>query len=132
MYPGFALTLFSLLPFSGHLIQAAPAPVSPSSPSKGGQNPPLRGSDDLVGYSPSHNVPIKDTSVQYHLVPGQKEQPNDGRYLKFEDVDQPQPIRGNKGGTDPGPSMCYLVNHSYFCVGMVTDDGGQEPRNTND
>lgn len=118
MYPGFALTLFSLLPLSGHLIQAAPTSASSSSSSsKGGQNPPLRGPEDLVGYSPSHDVPIKNTSVQYHLVPGQKEQPNDGRYLKFEDVDQPQPIRGNKGGTDPGPSMCYLVNHSYFASG---------------
>ena len=101
MYPGFALTLLSLLPLSGHLIQAAPTPAS-----QGGQNPPLRGSDSLLGYSASHDVPVKNTSVQYHLVPGQKEQPNDGRYLKFEDVDHPQPIRGNKGGTDPGPRMC--------------------------
>ena len=110
MYPGFALTLFSLL-LSGHLIQAAPAPVHSSSSSPGAQNPPLRGSKDLVGYSASHDVPVKNTSVQYQLVPGQKEQPNDGRYLKFENVDQPQPIRGNKGGSDPGPSMCYLVIH---------------------
>ena len=130
MYPGFALTLFSLLPLSGHLIQAAPAPVPSSSSSKEGQNPPLRGSKDLVGYSASHDVPIKNTSVQYHLVPGQKQQPNDGRYLKLENVDQPQPIRGNKGGSDPGPSMCYLVIH---LVGMATDDDdAQEPRNTND
>lgn len=124
MYPGFALTLFSLLPLSGHLIQAAPT----------GQNPPLRGSDDLVGYSASHDVPVKNTSVEYHLVPGQKEQPNDGRYLKFEDVDQPQPIRGNKGGSDPGPSMCYLVIYTCFCVrlGWWLTDNVQEPRNTKD
>ena len=56
-------------------------------------------------------MPVKNTSVQYQLVPGQKEQPNDGCYLKFENVDQPQPIRGNKGGSDPGPSMRCLVMH---------------------
>lgn len=74
--------------------QAAPA-----------SNPGLRGSGDLVGYSPSHDVPVKNTSVQYELVKGQKEDMDKGVYLDFENVENPQPIRGSHGGTDPGPSM---------------------------
>jgi len=71
-------------------------------------NPGLRGSGDLVGYSPSRDVPVKNTSVQYELVKGQKEDADVGVYLDFKDVKNPQPIRGSHGGTDPGPSMPSL------------------------
>lgn len=74
--------------------QAAPA-----------SNPGLRGSGNLVGYSPFRDVPVGNTSVQYELVKGQKEDADVGVYLDFEDVENPQPIRGSHGGTDPGPSM---------------------------
>lgn len=80
------------------LAHAAPTP-------RNNQNSPLRGNPDLAGYSSSNNVPTKNTSVQYQLVAGQKESADIGRYLDFEKVDRPQPIRGSSGGTDPGPRM---------------------------
>lgn len=77
-------------------VQAAPAPSASG-------NPSLRGSKDLVGYSPSRDVPMKNTTIPYQLVKGQKEDADKGVYLDFQTVEQPQAIRGSKGGTDPGP-----------------------------
>ena len=85
--------------------QAAPA-----------SNPGLRGSGDLVGYSPSRTVPVVNTSVKYELVKGQKEDADVGVYLDFEGVENPQPIRGSHGGTDPGPSM---FSHSIFFLRVI-------------
>lgn len=68
-------------------------------------NPPLHGSPSLAGYSASNKVPVKDTDVQYELVPGQKDKADLGQYFDFEKIDNPQPFRGPKGGTDPGPRM---------------------------
>jgi hypothetical protein len=41
--------------------------------------------------------------IVYSLVPGQSDAAVIGAYLDFNGVSQPQPIRGTKGGTDPGP-----------------------------
>ncbi|EAW14256.1 putative oxalate decarboxylase [Aspergillus clavatus NRRL 1] len=85
--------LLPILPF----IHAAPS------------NPPLRGSPDLLGYSSSYTLPSQAPDIKFTLVPGQKDDVDDGVYLDFEDADNPQPIRGDRGGTDPGPSMVCSV-----------------------
>ncbi|KAB8210274.1 Cupin [Aspergillus parasiticus SU-1] len=67
-------------------------------------NPPLRGSEDLLGYSSDNKLSDHSTEeVKYTLLPGQKEDPKIGSYLDFEKADNPQPIRGDLGATDPGP-----------------------------
>ena len=71
-------------------------------------NPGLRGLSNLISYSPSRDVPVKNTSVQYELVKGQKEDADKGVYFDLGDVENPQPIRGSHGGTDPGLSMSTL------------------------
>lgn len=75
--------------------------------SNSGGNPPLRGSEDLLGYSPDNVLTDEDTdAIKFTLVPGQKDDARDGVYLDFEHADNPQPIRGTKGANDPGPRMC--------------------------
>lgn len=67
-------------------------------------NPPLRGSEDLLGYSSDNKLSDHSTEeVKYTLLPGQKEDPKIGSYLDFEKADNPQPIRGDLGASDPGP-----------------------------
>jgi hypothetical protein len=69
-----------------------------------GSNPPLHGSKDLLGYSPNNKLTEQTTEdIQYTLVPGQTEDEDLGVYLDFSNNPNPQPIRGSKGGTDPGP-----------------------------
>jgi hypothetical protein len=45
----------------------------------------------------------------YPLVNGQDADSNFGLYLNFNSVENPQPIRGSGGQTDPGPSTYYLI-----------------------
>jgi hypothetical protein len=67
-------------------------------------NPPLRGSEDLLGYSQDNKLTEHSTEeIKYTLLPAQKEDPKIGSYLDFEKAANPQPIRGDLGATDPGP-----------------------------
>ena len=63
----------------------------------------LRGSEALLD-ADGNPINPPDTSLvndpQY--VPGQTDDATLGVYLDFNQVDQPQPVRGTKGGTDPG------------------------------
>lgn len=86
-------------------------PCANGAPTAQPSNPPLRGSEDLLGYSSSNTITEQSTEVKYTPVTGQKDDANNGVYLDFEGVDNPQPIRGNLGGTDPGPSMLSFVQH---------------------
>lgn len=88
--------LLALLP----IVDAAPARRNGGS----GSDPGLRGSEALLGYSPTEKVasgPKPD--IKYTLLPGQKEDAKIGSYLDFENIDNPQPIRGSSGSDDPGP-----------------------------
>ncbi|KAJ9223914.1 hypothetical protein DTO027B5_493 [Paecilomyces variotii] len=77
-------------------------------PTGTGTNPPLRGSEDLLGYSPSNTLNDENTdNIQYTPVPGQNEDAKVAPYLDFENSENPQPIRGDTGGTDPGPRNYY-------------------------
>ncbi|KAJ5475186.1 Oxalate decarboxylase OxdC [Penicillium diatomitis] len=80
-FPGVTATVSLLLTV---LPTVGGAPTSTNG--NAAANPNLRGSPELVG-----------------LLPGQKENSKTGSYLDFESVENPQPIRGSKGGDDPGP-----------------------------
>ncbi|GLI78289.1 hypothetical protein PoHVEF18_006599 [Penicillium ochrochloron] len=93
-----------LLPALLSLVNAAPARRDDSS----GSNPGLRGSEALVGYSATEQVASgSKPDIKYTLLPGQKEDPKIGSYLDFENVENPQPIRGSTGSDDPGPRNYY-------------------------
>ncbi|RDW92947.1 putative oxalate decarboxylase [Aspergillus mulundensis] len=98
-----AICLLAALPY----IQAAPTfPRAPVVSKRQGTdpNPPLHGSKDLLGYSPNNKLTEQTTEdIVYTLAVGQKEDADLGVYLDFTNVENPQPIRGSKGGTDPGP-----------------------------
>ncbi|KAJ5625441.1 hypothetical protein N7510_001750 [Penicillium lagena] len=110
--------IFSLLPVFLPLANGAPA--------RRDSNPGLRGSESLVGYSPSEVVPDKaQPSIQYKLLPGQKEDADIGSYLNFVDADNPQPIRGSGGGDDPGPRNYYYDRINSDKLAPPGTDSGQ-------
>lgn len=58
----------------------------------------------LLGYNPANGVINEDTdNIQFAFAPGQTDAAAIGGILDFSNVENPQPIRGTKGGTDPGP-----------------------------
>ncbi|KAJ5183833.1 hypothetical protein N7492_001449 [Penicillium capsulatum] len=88
--------ILSLLPVWISIVSAAPT--------RQDSNPPLRGSETLVGYSSTQDEATgAKPDIKYSLLPGQKEDPKIGTYLDFQKVENPQPIRGSTGGDDPGP-----------------------------
>lgn len=79
------------------LTQAAPALLEKRDPPAG-----LRGPSSLLGYAESNGVSDENTdTVKYVPAKGQNDNANIGAYLDFTDIDDPQPIRGTKGGTAP-------------------------------
>ncbi|KAL2827950.1 RmlC-like cupin domain-containing protein [Aspergillus cavernicola] len=112
-----ALTLFTLLSY----VQGAP-----TLPRRQGGNPPLRGPSDLLGYSSDNQLTDQTTEeVPYTLVPGQKEDADLGLYLDFSNTENPQPIRGSKGGTDPGPQNPAIERLNSDKVAPPGTDHGQ-------
>lgn len=68
----------------------------------------LRGDASLLGGNAPLPDPDKSDSAvvnDVQLVPGQKADGKLGLYLNFDGVDVPQPIRGELGSPDPGPSV---------------------------
>ncbi|PVH78080.1 Bicupin, oxalate decarboxylase/oxidase [Cadophora sp. DSE1049] len=58
----------------------------------------------LLGYNPANGVQFEDTdNIQFSLLPAQTQDANIGAFLDFNGVENPQPIRGSRGGLDPGP-----------------------------
>lgn len=103
------ITAFSwslaLVGFS-NFVGAIPTPQAYSPDIAPGTPAGLRGDESLLGVTgeplKSSDSPLVDS---YDLAPGQKADPNSGFYFDFTKLKNPQPIRGDKGGTDPGPSM---------------------------
>jgi hypothetical protein len=87
-----ASVLLAIASFS-HLTFAAPTgTASATAPSS------------LLGYNAANVVKNENTDdIPYSLVPGQTDSAVVGAFLDFNNVQNPQPIRGSKGGTDPGP-----------------------------
>lgn len=115
----------SLLPFLPTLY-AAPT-QNQILPRANADDPPLRGSPDLLGYSSDNKLTEHTTEgVKYKLVPGQKEDAKIGSYLDLEDVENPQPIRGDMGGTDSTSRMIpclhvYIVRRQ-LAIAFVHED----------
>ena len=60
--------------------------------------------ESLLGYNPTNVVQNEDTdAISYSFVPGQTDSAVIGAPLDFTTVENPQPVRGSKGGLDPGP-----------------------------
>ncbi len=80
----------------------------------------------LLGYDPSNTVIAEDTdNIQYSLAPGQADAATIGDYLDFNNIKNPQPIRGSKGATDPGPrTEEYDVLNPNKLAPPGTDHGG--------
>ncbi|OJJ31397.1 hypothetical protein ASPWEDRAFT_141622 [Aspergillus wentii DTO 134E9] len=99
---------------------------APASRSNEG-NPPLRGPQSLIGYSESNTITDKSTDegIKYTLVPGQKDDADDGIYFDFETADNPQLIRGSTGGTDPGPRNEYYDRINSDKLAPPGTDEGQ-------
>ena len=60
----------------------------------------LHGPTSLRGYDESYPFPTENThpdNVEY--APGQESDVPEGGFLDFDDVETPQPLRGNRGGT---------------------------------
>ncbi|KAF3391398.1 Oxalate decarboxylase OxdC [Penicillium rolfsii] len=104
MKPQFLSRAVYLLPSLLSFVNAAPTRSDASS----GSNPGLRGSEALLGYSATEQVASgSKPDIKYTLLPGQKEDSKIGSYLDFENVENPQPIRGTTGSDDPGPRNYY-------------------------
>lgn len=87
---------------------------------------PLRGSTDLQGYNPSNILTDEDTTnVQYELAPGQTNDADLGTFLDFSDIENPQPMRGTKGGTDPGPHNSEVDRQNSDKLAPPGTDHGQ-------
>ena len=118
---------FSLLPTA----LSAPAPqmsygespdqvngVIVPSPITTGTSGSLYGLANLLGEATAaSSVSGGDSAIvsDHPLVNGQEADSKLGLYLDFNSVQNPQPIRGTSGQTDPGPSMyasCSKAAHS--------------------
>jgi hypothetical protein len=96
-------TLLQLAPLLAAIQAVNAAPTPPAS-----SGAPLRGSPDLAGYSPTNTVSNEHTeSISVQYAPGQTDDAKIGAPLDFSNIAYPQPIRGTKGGTDPGPRECH-------------------------
>jgi hypothetical protein len=80
-----------------------------ANPSGGNDLPPgysgaLRGSETLLG---ADGNPHDQADIGYvknpKTLPVQSEDAKLGLYIDITNEDRPQPIRGNSGGSDPGP-----------------------------
>ncbi|KAJ5937500.1 hypothetical protein N7454_003842 [Penicillium verhagenii] len=96
-----------------------------AAPARRSSNPPLRGSEALVGYSSTEKI-VSGTQpdLKYSLLPGQTDSPDIGAYLDFENIENPQPIRGSTGSDDPGPrNYAYDRINSDKLAPPGTDNG---------
>jgi hypothetical protein len=104
-----AIASFTHLTFSAPTGTASAAPPS-----------------SLLGYNAANKVINEDTDdISYTLVPGQTDTAVIGAFLDFNNQAQPQPIRGSKGGTDPGPrTEEYDILNPDKLAPPGTDHGG--------
>jgi hypothetical protein len=90
--PALASLLLALAIFNQQVIAAPTGTSSAALPTA------------LLGFNAANKVINEDTdNIQYTLVPGQTDSAVIGAYLDINSAEHPQPIRGSKGGTDPGP-----------------------------
>ena len=79
---------------------AAPAPISLQATKTYALSGDLRGPTTLRGYDESYPFPTENTRPEkIEYAPGQKDDKPEGGFLDFDDIEYPQPLRGNRGGT---------------------------------
>src|SRR5438445_724939 len=85
----------------------------------------LRGPTTLRGYDESYPFPTENThpdKIEY--APGQKLDKPEGGFLDFDDIDIPQPLRGNRGGTIASNRNIPLEKqHPDSLAPPITDKG---------
>lgn len=90
-------------PTGAALPLSIPTGQAAGPPGSSGQ---VYGSEAFLGPDGNAVNPADSAVVtNYDLVPGQTADANLGLYLDLEEAENPQPIRGSQGGTDPGPRM---------------------------
>ncbi|KIN07262.1 hypothetical protein OIDMADRAFT_16053 [Oidiodendron maius Zn] len=106
--------LLGLASFERYALAAPTGTASASSPKS------------LLGYNPDNAVINGHTDdIQYEFAPGQTDSANIAAILDFNNVENPQPIRGSKGGLDPGPrTEEYNVLNPDVLAPPGTDHGG--------
>lgn len=83
------------LPLSIPTGQAAGPPDSSGQP---------YGSEEFLGPNGNPVNPADSAIItNYDLAPGQTADADLGLYIDLDEAENPQPIRGSNGGTDPGP-----------------------------
>ncbi|MCJ1311855.1 hypothetical protein MMC25_005528 [Agyrium rufum] len=111
---------------------ASPIARRASGPSDLPAGPPgatgsLYGNERLLGPDGNTAPPASSALLpegSYDLVPGQKQDEDNGVYLDFNSTPNPQPIRGSNGGTDPGPrNYNYEKINSDLYAPPGTDSG---------
>lgn len=94
-------------------IAAAPTRQAIGPPGSSGD---VYGSEEFLGPDGNAVDPADSAIVtKYNLVPGQTADANLGLYLDLKETENPQPVRGSNGGTDPGPRItksCNLIETS--------------------
>jgi hypothetical protein len=71
----------------------------------GTSSTPAPTDSSLLGYNAANGVINVDTDkIPYSLAPGQTNAATIGAPLDFSNIQHPQPVRGSKGGLDPGPT----------------------------
>ena len=90
-------------PTGAALPLSIPTGQAAGPPGSSGQ---VYGSEAFLGPDGNAVNPADSAIVtNYDLVPGQTADANLGLYLDLEEAENPQPLRGSLGGTDPGPRM---------------------------
>ncbi|KAI9758917.1 MAG: hypothetical protein M4579_002728 [Chaenotheca gracillima] len=121
------LSAAAAVPAPQQQTSGAPQPAPTASATAGFSNlddPPIRGSQDLIGAG-DYPVVQGDGSVDSpSTAPGQTEDGDLGLYLDFNSVENPQPNRGTQGGDDPGPrNYNYDKINSDIFAPPATDSG---------
>jgi len=76
---------------------------------------------------PAATGPASQYVGQYELAPGQEEDADVGLYLDLTNNPNPQPIRGQNGGTDPGPRNEAIQRQNPDLLARPGTDMGDIP-----
>jgi hypothetical protein len=92
----------------------------------------LYGPTTLRGYDPSLPFSTEDTTIPEGQIVYAPDQASDtiGESFDFSDVPTPQPIRGTKGGTDPGPKQPEIDRTHPDILAPPQSDHGMWPVET--
>ncbi|KAI9735854.1 MAG: hypothetical protein M1834_001319 [Cirrosporium novae-zelandiae] len=107
------------------LCSSSAAPLSSNINGPPSATGSLYGSEALLG-DDGAGIDTADSAIvsNYDEAPGQKDDADLGLYLDFTKLSNPQPLRGSKGATDPGPrNYRYDAINSDALAPPGTDNG---------